>query len=40
MIKKCPVLLLGKVMQGEDRQVAVVRLVQKVTVAPRVPLEQ
>lgn len=32
MIKRCPVLILGKVMQREDRQVAVVRLVQKATV--------
>lgn len=36
MIKKCPVLILGKVMQREDRQVAVARLVQKATVAPMV----
>lgn len=36
MIKKCPVLILGKVMQRVDRQVAVARLVQKATGAPMV----
>lgn len=34
MIKKCPVLVLGKLTCREDRPVAIARSVQEVTVAP------
>lgn len=34
MIKKCSVLVLGKLTQGEDRQGAIANLVQKATGAP------